>query len=250
MIICRFLNQGRANHGIIKNGCVSLIEGDLFGRWKETDRTFPLEKVRLLPPVLPSKIIAVGVNYKDHASEMDHRLPKNPIIFMKPGTSVIGPYQSIDLPAMSSRVDYEAELAVVIKKKCKDVSIHTAHDYILGATCFNDVTARDLQQIDGQWTRAKSFDTFSPIGPWIQTEVEYNACDIKLILNGRVMQQSNTSNLIFNVEHLISFISQVMTLYPGDVVATGTPSGIGPLKSGDMVQVQIEGIGTLTNYVK
>ncbi len=205
---------------------------------------------RLLSPVLPGKIVAVGLNYRDHAGEMGIEIPKEPILFMKPSTSVIGPLDAIRYPAQSSRVDYEAELAVVISKECKGVAAARAREHILGYTCFNDVTARDLQAKDGQWTRAKSFDTFAPIGPWIVTHLDDpHNLDIRAYLNGELKQTSNTANLIFNVFDLIEFISHVMTLNRGDVIATGTPSGIGPMNIGDEVSIEIQGIGRLENKV-
>lgn len=205
---------------------------------------------RLLPPVLPGKIVAVGLNYRDHANEMGIEIPKEPILFMKPSTSVIGPEEEIVYPSRSSRVDYEAELAVVIARTCKGVDARDAADYILGYTCLNDVTARDLQARDGQWTRSKSFDTFAPIGPWIVTDIEDpHNLPIRALLNGETRQSSNTSNLIFTVYELVDFISHVMTLREGDVIATGTPSGIGPMNPGDEIAVEIEGIGVLKNRV-
>ncbi len=205
---------------------------------------------RMLPPVVPGKIVAVGLNYRDHAQEMGIELPKEPILFMKPSTSVIGHLDAIRYPAQSSRVDYEAELAVVIGRGCKDVKAAHAREYILGYTCFNDVTARDLQEKDGQWTRSKSFDTFAPIGPWIVTDLEDPlSLTIRAYLNGELKQSSNTANLIFNVFDLIEFISSVMTLNPGDVIATGTPSGIGPMNIGDEIAIEIQGIGILENKV-
>jgi 2-keto-4-pentenoate hydratase/2-oxohepta-3-ene-1,7-dioic acid hydratase in catechol pathway len=205
---------------------------------------------RLLPPVLPGKIVAVGLNYRDHANEMGIEIPKVPILFMKPSTSVIGPQGDIIYPVQSSRVDYEAELAVVIGSTCKDVDARDAANHILGYTCLNDVTARDLQAKDGQWTRSKSFDTFAPIGPWIVTGIEDpHALPIRALLNGETKQSSNTSNLIFGVYELVDFISHVMTLEKGDVIATGTPAGIGPMNAGDEIAIEIEGIGVLKNRV-
>jgi 2-keto-4-pentenoate hydratase/2-oxohepta-3-ene-1,7-dioic acid hydratase in catechol pathway len=205
---------------------------------------------RLLAPVMPSKIIAVGLNYRDHANEMGHVLPKEPIIFLKPATSVIGPGEDIIYPLQSNRVDFEAELGVVISRKCRNVKASQVKDVIFGYTCVNDVTARDLQVSDGQWTRAKSFDTFAPIGPWIANDIrDPHSLAISSNLNNEVKQSSNTSNLIFTVFDLIEFISSVMTLEKWDVIATGTPSGIGPMKRGDEIRVEIEGIGTLTNTV-
>ncbi len=209
-----------------------------------------IEIERFLAPVQPSKIIAVGLNYRDHAREMGLEPPGEPILFMKPATAVIGPFDEIRYPSQSSRVDYEAELAVVIGTACRNVRASQAKDCILGYTCLNDVTARDLQAKDGQWTRAKSFDTFAPIGPWIATDIEDpHALSITARLNGEVKQSSNTSNLIFSVFELVEFISSVMTLKPGDVIATGTPSGVGPMLPGDEIAIEIEGIGVLSNRV-
>ena len=209
-----------------------------------------IEIERFLAPVQPSKIIAVGLNYRDHAREMGLDLPGEPILFMKPSTAVIGPFEEIRYPSQSSRVDYEAELAVVIGTACRNIRASRAKDCILGYTCLNDVTARDLQAKDGQWTRAKSFDTFAPIGPWIATDIEDpHALSITARLNGEVKQSSNTSNLIFSVFELVEFISSVMTLKPGDVIATGTPSGVGPMLPGDEIAIEIEGIGVLNNRV-
>ena len=215
------------------------------------NKKFLLKDLVLLPPSLPSKIVAVGLNYIDHARELNMSVPDEPVLFLKPPSSVIGPYENIIIPEQSKQVDYEAELAVVIGKVCKKVSVSSAMDYVLGFTCFNDITARDLQKKDGQWTRAKSFDTFSAIGPFIVTpdEFEYNNTRIKCIVNGKIKQDSTTANLIFNVQELISFISYIMTLFPGDIITTGTPPGVGPLKSGDTVEISIDGIGSLINRV-
>lgn len=205
---------------------------------------------KILPPVMPSKVVCVGLNYRDHAKELGFDLPEEPLIFLKPSTSVIGHLDNILYPVQSERVDYEAELAVVISRPCSKVNPEEAASYILGYTCLNDVTARDLQIKDGQWTRAKSFDTFCPIGPYIETEIcDPDNLDIKLFLNGETRQASNTSNLIFPVNELISRISHIMTLNEGDIIATGTPSGIGPMNRGDRVCVEIEGIGVLENML-
>jgi 2-keto-4-pentenoate hydratase/2-oxohepta-3-ene-1,7-dioic acid hydratase in catechol pathway len=212
-------------------------------------KEFSLDQVRLLPPSLPTKIVAIGLNYRDHAEELKLQLPEEPLLFMKPPSSVIGPGDAIVLPPQSARVDFEAELAIVIGKAAKQVSRKAAREYILGYTCLNDVTARDLQTKDGQWTRAKSFDTFCPVGPWIETDVDPSDLQIELYLNGERKQESRTSNLIFDPFRLVEFISSVMTLLPGDLIATGTTSGIGPMKAGDTVDVRIEGIGSLTNVV-
>jgi len=214
-----------------------------------TDEVVEFKDLKFLSPTRPTKIVAVGLNYKAHAEEMGKPLPEEPLLFMKPSTAVIANKMKIILPEMSNRVDYEGELAVVIGKRCKNVSPEEAKDYILGYCCFNDVTARDLQQKDVQYTRAKSFDTFAPYGPWISTSVDPTNLKITTRVNGEVKQEGSTSDMIFSPFELVSFISKVMTLLPGDVVATGTPPGVGPLKEGDRVEIEIEGIGTLINYV-
>ncbi len=197
----------------------------------------------------PSKIVCVGLNYIDHAKELNMRIPDEPIIFLKPPSAVIFNNQKIVYPNISKQVDYEAELAVVIGKKCKNVSEKNSKKYILGYACLNDVTARDLQKKDEQWTRAKSFDTFCPLGPHIVSGINPDNLKIELFLNGKLKQSSNTKNLIFKVEKLVSFISKIMTLEKYDVIATGTPVGVGPVKIGDKIEVKIEKIGTLTNFV-
>lgn len=245
----RFSHKGTEHWGLWRGESVSLLEGE--GPWEfvELEETIPSEELRLLAPCKPSKIVAVGLNYRDHAEETGHAIPEEPLLFMKPSTAVIGPGESIRLPAASSRVDYEAELGVVIGKRASCLSEQEALDYVWGYTCLNDVTARDLQAKDGQWTRSKSFDTFCPLGPWIVEGLEPWELSVEGLLNGEVRQRSNTRNLIFSVPKLISFVSHVMTLLPGDVIATGTPSGIGPMRSGDRFQVRIQGIGVLENPV-
>jgi 2-keto-4-pentenoate hydratase/2-oxohepta-3-ene-1,7-dioic acid hydratase in catechol pathway len=198
----------------------------------------------------PSKIVAVGLNYKEHAKELGMEIPVSPCVFIKPATSVVYDGDAIIYPKQSHRVDYEAELAIVIKEKAHNVSKEDAKQYILGYTCANDVTARDLQKIDGQWTRAKSFDTFCPMGPVITDEVNPFNLKIQLFVNGVLKQEGNTKDFIFDIFTLISFISSVMTLLPGDVILAGTPKGVGPLSIGDIVEVEIEGIGVLRNYVR
>ncbi|KAF5435875.1 2-keto-4-pentenoate hydratase/2-oxohepta-3-ene-1,7-dioic acid hydratase [Candidatus Methanophagaceae archaeon] len=197
----------------------------------------------------PTKVVLVGLNYRDHAKELEMPLPAEPIIFMKPVTALIGPEESIRYPPQATRVDYEAELAVIIKDTCKDLAPGDVMAHIEGFTCLNDVTARDIQKRDGQWTRAKSFDSFCPIGPRIVADVDPNNLKIQSFLNGELRQDSNTANFIFTVEELVSFISHVMTLMPGDIIATGTPGGIGAMARGDTIEIRIEGIGTLRNYV-
>lgn len=251
MRFIRYQRGAEISYGLQEeDGTVRHIDGNVFSAYRITDEIVPHDDIRVLPPVLPSKIIAVGHNYRDHIKEMGAEVPDVPKIFMKPSTCVIGDEDTIIYPPSSERVDYEAELAVVIKDIVKDVSAASALDHVLGYTCMNDVTARDLQRKDGQWTRGKGFDTFAPLGPCIVTDIDpVKGLDIQLLHNGIVKQNSNTANLLFDVPHLISFISEVMTLLPGDVISTGTPSGIGPMNPGDTVAVRIEGIGTLTNRV-
>lgn len=239
-IIGRFRHNHHDFNGEVIDG---KVHSDVGG--KEYD----MSKVTVLPPCKPTKIVCVGLNYKDHATEMKEKLPEEPVLFMKPPSSMIGHGGHIIYPKQSERVDYEGELAFVIGKRARQVPAKYAKDYILGYTCFNDVTARDLQKKDGQWTRAKSFDTFSPIGPFIVTDIDPVGLSIKSKLNGEVKQSSNTNNLIFDPYRLLEFISNVMTLEHGDVIVTGTPSGIGPMKKGDVIEIEIEKIGTLQNKV-
>ncbi len=207
------------------------------------------ENIKFLPPCNPTKIVCLGLNYIDHAYELKMGIPQEPIIFIKPSSAVIGHKDNIIYPVGVTQLDYECELAVVMKKKTKNIKPEDVKDFILGFTCFNDVTARDLQRKDGQWTRAKSFDTFAPIGPWIVPDVNVENLKIQTILNGKVVQSSNTKNMIFKVEEVVSFVSKIMTLYPGDVISLGTPPGVGPMKKGDIVTIKIENIGELINYV-
>jgi len=248
--ILRVKCKERVSYGILEGEKVLLVKGDPFFGFNEFGPLIPLEEVKLLPPVEPTKIIGLGLNYRDHAEEVGLKVPSEPLIFLKPSTSVIGPEEPIIIPPSSQRVDYEGELAIVISKRAKGISLEEAHKYILGYTCFNDVTARDIQLREKQWTRAKGYDTFAPLGPWIETEIDPTNLSLETLVNGERRQLSNTKNLIFNPFELVSFISHIMTLLPGDIIATGTPSGIGPLKEGDIVEVRIEGIGTLRNPVK
>jgi 2-keto-4-pentenoate hydratase/2-oxohepta-3-ene-1,7-dioic acid hydratase in catechol pathway len=250
MKLLRFAADGQVRYGAVEQRQIRELTGDPFGSLRFGPRSFQLDDVTLLPPCEPSKIVAVGVNYRAHAQEMGHRLPEEPLLFLKPSTSVIGPGAAIHYPDGVTRLDYEAELAVVIKKKTRSITLAQAHEAVLGYTCFNDVTARDLQQKDKQWTRAKSFDTFAPIGPWIVTDLDPSNLKVEGILNGQTRQFSTTADLIFPVPDLISFISSIMTLLPGDVITTGTPSGVGPMQRGDTIEVVIEGIGRLTNTVR
>jgi 2-keto-4-pentenoate hydratase/2-oxohepta-3-ene-1,7-dioic acid hydratase in catechol pathway len=213
--------------------------------------TYTMDELEILPPVTPSKIVCVGLNYTDHARELEMELPGYPIIFMKPPSAVVGHGDMIVYPPESRHVDYEAELAVVIGKRCKHVPAKYAGDVILGFTCFNDVTARDIQQEDGQWTRAKSFDTFAPVGPFVvmAENVDISNAYIRSRVNGQLRQDSSVNNMIFEIPALIEFISHIMTLEKGDIIATGTPAGVGQLYPGDTVEIDIEGVGTLKNKV-
>ena len=249
MKIVRFAVGTKAGYGILSGESIQAIEGRPFRSIRPAERHYPLSQVKLLSPCTPSKVVCVGLNYLSHARETNARLPKTPLLFLKPSTSVIGPEDSIIYPDMSNRVDYEGELGVVIKKTTWRVSQEDALDYVLGYTCFNDVTARDLQGSDGQWTRAKGFDTFAAVGSCIETELDPGNVDVETYLNGELKQRGNTSDLIYPVTELISFISNVMTLLPGDIIATGTPGGIGPMQPGDTVEIRIPPIGTLRNHV-
>ncbi|MFM7212256.1 MAG: fumarylacetoacetate hydrolase family protein [Actinomycetota bacterium] len=226
-----------------------VIDAHPFGEITYTGQELLGSQVRLLAPVLPSKIIAVGKNYAEHAKEMGGDVPAEPMIFLKPSTSVIGPGDTIDLPAMSQQIEHEAELAIVIGRLCKEVPRERVNDVVLGYTCANDVTARDLQRTDGQWGRAKGFDTFCPLGPWINTDVDPSDLAISCDVDGDVRQESRTSEMVRGVPELVSWISTVMTLLPGDVIPTGTPAGVSPIVAGDEVAVTIQGIGTLVNTV-
>ncbi len=245
----RFIFSDKIFWGMIDNDEVAVLKLNPFKGLMESGEIFSLNEVKTLAPVIPGKIVGVGLNYREHAKEMGKPLPEEPLIFLKPSTAVIGPGENIFLPSISKRVDYEGELAVVIKKACKNVSAEEAGECIFGYTCFNDVTARDLQKKDIQYTRAKSFDTFAPIGPFIETDISPDELEIKTYLNGELKQHSPTSDMIFTVYKLVSFVSSVMTLLPGDVITTGTPPGVGPLSQGDKISIEIEAIGTLTNFV-
>lgn len=250
MKICRYIHQDGAEYGILEGEEIIALKGEPFSGIERTENRRGLAEVRLLAPTLPSKVVAVGLNYQEHVDETGMQKPDAPILFMKPSTSVIGPGQPIIYPRGAARVDYEAELAIVIGKKCKRVSPEQARAAILGYTCLNDVTERFMQGMDGQWTRAKSFDTFCPIGPHIVTELDPKGLIVEAYLNGEQKQSASTDLLMFKVEELVSFVSGVMTLLPGDVIATGTPSGIGPMNPGDTIEIRIDKIGSLTNPVE
>lgn len=250
MKIVRYSIGKKKGYGVLSNKTIKCLKGNPFHSIQYSGITFKFDEVKLLAPSTPSKVVCLGLNYNSHATEFKSQLPESPLLFIKPSTAIIGPEENIIYPAMSHQVDYEGELGVVIKKKASHISPKQALNYVLGYTCFNDVTARDLQSKDGQWTRAKSFDTFAAFGPWIETEFNPADAVIETYLNGQLKQQSNTNNLIFPIEELVSFISQVMTLLPGDIIATGTPRGVGPMNPGDTVEIKITSIGTLKNHVK
>ena len=220
-----------------------------FGTPTFTGRSWPLADVRLLAPILASKVIAIGKNYAAHVAEMGGEAPKDPVIFIKPNTSIVGPGAAIVLPPSSREVHFEGELAIVIGRPCKDVPAAKAYEVVLGYTVANDVSARDHQKHDGQWTRAKGHDTFCPLGPWIETSLDPTDLEIKTEVDGVVKQQSRTSLLLHDIPKIIEWVSAVMTLLPGDVILTGTPEGVGPITDGDSVSITVEGIGTLTNPV-
>ncbi|MBI5344655.1 MAG: fumarylacetoacetate hydrolase family protein [Deltaproteobacteria bacterium] len=255
MRLARFSSNGIVFCGLAGDGVIFEIDGyPSAGEGADAlikGEAHKLDSVKLLPPAAPSKIVAVGLNYRAHAAEFNKPLPETPLIFMKPSTALIGPGDEIIYPShMSHRVDYEGELAIVIGKTAKDVPPEKAKDHVLGYTCFNDVTARDLQGKDIQYTRAKGFDTFAPLGPWIETDMDPQGARIETYLNGEKRQDTSTKDMIFNVYELISFVSSVMTLLPFDVIATGTPSGVGKMKPGDEVEVRVLGIGSLKNTVR
>ncbi len=271
MRIARFARGGDVGYGIVEDVqpdgaagagtgpdadglMVAELMGHPFGIGAESVRftgaRYPLADVRLLAPVLPSKVVAIGRNYAEHVREMGNEPPAEPVIFLKPSTAVAGPRDPIVYPAgLSERVDFEGELAVVIGRLCRQVPEDRVPDVIFGYTCANDVTARDLQARDGQWARAKGFDTFCPLGPWIETDLDPADLELTTIVNGEIRQNARTSQLMHGVTELVAYVSDVMTLLPGDVLLTGTPAGVGPLKDGDEVSVTIEGIGTLSNGV-
>lgn len=245
----RFLLDSELRCGILSGDRINVLQGDFLLDCSPTDCIVSLSDVRLVAPCSPSKAVCIGLNYRDHAEEMKSELPAEPLIFLKPSSALNHPEGEIVYPSISQNLHYESELAVVIGKKARHVSAADANQYILGYTCANDVTARDIQKGDGQWTRGKSFDSFLPLGPCIETELDPHGLDIKGWVNGQLRQQSNTRNLIFQVPFLIEFITKVMTLFPGDVVLTGTPAGVGPMNVGDVVTVEIQGIGSLTNRI-
>lgn len=237
-------------YGTVEPDGIRLYHGSPFFQWERSETVLPITKVKLLAPVIPTKVIAVGKNYVDHAAEMDSDIPDRPLIFLKPPTSVIGPLSPIKIPSQSSEVHHEGELAIVMGRVARNVAADDASSSIIGYTVANDVTARDLQRLDGQWTRAKGFDTFCPLGPAIDTEFDpAESHRITCSVNGELRQEGLTSDLVFGIGEIVEFVTSIMTLLPGDVILTGTPAGVGPIVSGDRVEVDIEGIGTLMNPV-
>ncbi len=252
MKIVRVLSEGdEIVYGAVEPEGIRLHRGSPFVAWEPTEVVVPVGGTRFLAPVIPTKVVAVGKNYVDHAAEMGSDVPDEPVIFMKPATAVIGPGATISLPPESQEVHHEAELAVVIGKVARRVPAEDASQYIIGYTAANDVTARDLQRRDGQWTRAKGFDTFCPLGPAIETEFDpLEGQPILCRVNGQVRQEASIADLVFGVGELVEFVTAVMTLLPGDVILTGTPAGVGPIAGGDRVEVEIEGIGVLISRVE
>jgi 2-keto-4-pentenoate hydratase/2-oxohepta-3-ene-1,7-dioic acid hydratase in catechol pathway len=254
MKFCRFVPTTETTqslrYGVLDSHQVLEISAAPWMSWSNTGHSFPVSSVRFVAPVEPKKIVCVGRNYSAHAAELGNDVPKEPMIFLKPSTSIVGPHEPIVLPKYSQRVEHEAELGLVIGKSCAHLRDEDdALSYVLGYTCVNDVTARDLQKTDVQFTRAKGFDTFCPVGPHIETELKPDHLLVEALVNGQVKQSGKTSLMVFPPAFLVRWISRMMTLEPGDLIATGTPSGVGPLVNGDTVDVRIEGIGVLRNPV-
>ena len=247
MRLARFRFGERIATGVLEGDWVRVLRGTFFEEPVPTGEEIPVTDVRLLAPVLPSKIVAVARNNPQHAAELGNAVPAEPMLFFKPATSVIGPDDPIPLPAGSERVDHEAELALVVGRLCRRVTEDEAPKYVLGYTCANDVTARDWQQKDGQWARAKGSDGFCPLGPWLDTEVDPSDLEVVCRVNGEVRQRGRTSDFVFSPARLVAFISRTITLLPGDVVLTGTPAGVGPMAPGDQVVVEVERVGVLSN---
>jgi 2-keto-4-pentenoate hydratase/2-oxohepta-3-ene-1,7-dioic acid hydratase in catechol pathway len=252
MRLVRFRHGDRIATGAVERGSdeIQILQGTFFEDPLPTGETVPLDDVRLLAPVLPSKLVCVGRNFVAHAAEWGLDVPEEPLLFLKPSTAVIGPNDPIELLPVSRRVDYEGELAVVIGRLARGIRAEDAYQVILGYTCGNDVTLRDLQKKDDQWARAKGFDGSAPIGPWIETEIDPNDVILRTRLNGELRQQASTTDLVFGVATLIEYVTAFMTLLPGDVLLTGTPEGVGPLADGDVVEVEVDGVGTLRNEVR
>src|SRR5262245_34514790 len=252
MRLVRFRHGDRIPTGAVQPGSdtIQVIAGTFFEDPLPTGEEVPIDDVMLLAPVLPSKLVGVGKNYAAHAAEFGMDVPEEPLLFLKPSTAVIGPNDPIELLPISKRVDYEGELAVVIGRLARGIRAEEAYRVILGYTCANDVTLRDLQKTGDQWARAKGFDGSAPIGPWIATDLDPNETTVRTLLNGEVRQQGSTADMVFGVATLIEYVTTFMTLLPGDVLLTGTPDGVGPLTDGDVVEVEVDGIGTLRNEVR
>jgi 2-keto-4-pentenoate hydratase/2-oxohepta-3-ene-1,7-dioic acid hydratase in catechol pathway len=238
-----------ARYGWLLENKIGPIEGDIFGDYRRLEALTPLGEVKLLAPSQPTKILCIGRNYAEHAREQEAEVPKVPLLFLKPPSAILNPGEPIVLPRQSQQVEHEAELVVVIGKRGRNITTDESHDYIFGYTIGNDVTARDLQKTDGQWSRAKGFDTFCPFGPWIDTEFDPSDAIITCKVSGQPRQMASSRDMIFNVNELIAYLSSIMTLEPGDIIFSGTPAGIGALLPGDTVEVEIEGLGKLTNPV-
>lgn len=246
MKICRFEDRGVVRLGLVEGEMVHEVRNGILEPSIRTGAVYGLAAVRLLPPCQPSKIVAVGINYKVHARH-GYTIPKEPLLFLKPPSAVVGPDEDVVIPEMARRVDFEGELGVVIGRIARGVIPEEASAFVLGYTCCNDVTARDIQDREGQYGRAKSFDTFAPIGPWIETDLDPSNLSLETFVNGERKQNARTSDMAFAVPEIVAFVSRVMTLYPGDLIMTGTPDGMGPMSTGDTVEVCIEGIGSLRN---
>lgn len=245
----RFRRGTRTCFGVLKEEFLYPVKGSVFKKFVVEADPIPIGDVKLLPPVQPTKIVCVGANYRDHIAEMSRPVPREPLLFLKPPSALIGPFDAIVYPEMSQHVDFEGELALIIGRTASRLSENRAMAAVWGCSCFNDITARDLQKRDGQFTRAKSFDTFAALGPCVRTDFDPAGAEIKTFLNGRLRQSGHARRMIFSPAFLVSYISRIMTLHPGDVIATGTPAGVGPMVPGDRVDVRIKGIGTLSNEV-
>jgi 2-keto-4-pentenoate hydratase/2-oxohepta-3-ene-1,7-dioic acid hydratase in catechol pathway len=251
MKIVRYqINDEAVKYGWMLEDKIGEIQGDIFGEYRRREAKIPLSEVKLAAPCVPTKTLCVGRNYVEHAKELGNEVPKVPLIFMKPPSSIIASGEYIVLPPQSNQVEHEAELIVVIGKRGRNIIPEMTKEYIFGYTIGNDITARDLQKTDGQWTRAKGFDTFCSFGPWIDTEFDASDAVVTCRVNGQMRQMASTRDMVFNVSTLIAYCSSVMTLEPGDIIFTGTPAGVGILKNGDVVDVEIEGLGKLSNPVK
>lgn len=247
----RYSINGKKYYGILNDdNTVEKLKGTPFDNYEKSGEILKLDEIKIETPCDFTKAVCIGLNYRDHAQEFGLAIPEEPIVFIKPSTTAIAENEEVIKPSISKRLDYEAELAIIIKKDTHKIKVSQVDDYVLGYTCANDITARDLQPKQGQWTIAKSFDTFCPFGPYIATDIDPTNLKISSVLNGKVMQESNTSNLIFSIKFLVSYLSQVMTLKKGDIILTGTPGGISGMEKGDEIKVIIENVGTLTNKIR